>query len=316
MKIGLYISELLQDYDCVVFPGFGAFTVHAVEAKFDQNTGKLLPPSREIRFNPDIKVNDGILLNHFAQRQEIAAPKAFNEIESLYHEINYRFDHGETIRLEGLGSIKRYEGKIIFEAIPEMGKMPESFGLEPVELKVYDYVDKKPLPDKVVAKSDIPTTRNPKRKNLCWLSLIPVLVSAIFIFWFFGPGKQKEQPGKVVSETTQSVVALPQVTDTIPEPESDDISSEKETVEVQVHPQEGMFYLVGGSFKTRENAEQYFEQISKKGYEPVHLGEMGSFHVVAMAVYPSEREAINAQSKVLRQDSTSGAWVYYIPGLK
>jgi len=312
MKIGLYISELLQDYDCVVFPGFGAFTVHAVEAKFDQNTRYILPPSREIRFNQDIKMNDGILMNHFAHRHQIASPKAYKEIENHCHEINYRLDHGETIGLEGLGSIKRNEGKIIFEPYPDNKKMPEAFGLEPVELKVYDYVDKKPLPDKVVAKSDLPTTRKPKRKNLYWLSLIPVLVAAIFIFWLLRPGKQKEQPAIVVSETTQSVVTIPQVTDTI----SDVISSEKETLGVQVHPQEGMFYLVGGSFKTRENAEQYFEQISKNGYEPVHLGVMGSFHVVAMAVFPSEREAVNAQSKVFRQDSTAGAWVYYTPASK
>jgi hypothetical protein len=316
MKIGLYISELLQDYDCVVFPGLGAFIVHAVEAQFDQFNRMIYPPSREIRFNAEIKMNDGILLIHFAHKHQITSSKAYKEIENLCNEINYRLDHGETIVLEGLGNIKRNEGKIIFEAIPDIEKMPESFGLEPVELKVYDYVDKKPSPAMVVTKSDFPSGRKPKRKNLYWLSLIPVLVAAIFIFWLFRPGKQKEQPGKVLLETKQSFVAIPHVTDTIPEPESDDISSEDETLGIQFHPQEGMFYLVGGSFKTRENAEQYFEQVSKKGYEPVHLGVMGSFHVVAMAVYPSEKEAINAQSKVLRQDSTTGVWVYYIPGSK
>ena len=197
MKIGLYIAELLQDHDYVVFPGLGAFTVHKVEAQIVQSNQKLLPPSREIRFNPEIKVNDGILLNHFAQRQEITAPKAFNEIENLCNEINYNLDHGETIGLEGLGSIKRNEGKIIFEAIPDMEKMPESFGLEPVELKVYDYVDKKPLPGKVGKKSDLPTTQKPKRNNLYWLSLIPVFAAVIFIFWLLGPERQNVQPEKV-----------------------------------------------------------------------------------------------------------------------
>lgn len=316
MKIGLYISELLQDHDYVVFPGLGAFTAHTMEAKFDQSNGIILPPSLEIRFNPEIKVNDGILLNHFAHKQEITAPKASSEIENLCNEIKYRLDHGETICLEGLGNIKRKEGKIIFEATPDIEKMPESFGLEPVELKIYDYVDKKPLPGKFGTKSDLPSTRKPKRKNIYWLSLIPVLAAAIFIFWFLWPGGQKKQSERVVSEITQTDISTPEIKDSIPVPIIDDSRSDEKNLIIQVHPQEGMFYLVGGSFKTRENADQYFEHISNKGYEPVHLGVMGSFHVVAMAVYPSEREAINAQSIVLRQDSTAGAWIYYIPGSK
>jgi hypothetical protein len=313
MKIGLYISELLQDHDCVVFPGLGAFTAHAVDAQFDKSYAKLLPPSYQIRFNPEIKVNDGILLNHFAQKQEITAPKAFIEIENLCNEINYRLDHGETVGLEGLGTIKRKEGKNFFEAYPDVEKMPDAFGLEPIELKVYDTVIKRTLPESVDSKSEKTSTQTLKKRKLNWLYLMPVLAAIFFIFWFLWPEGKKEYNENVSLEINPSEAFVPAAKDSIPEANIDETQLDEEIITVQEHPQEGLFYLVGGSFKTRENAEQYFEQISKKGYEPLQLGVMGSFHVVAIAVYPSEREAVIAQNRVLRQDSTAGVWVYYIP---
>jgi hypothetical protein len=48
------------------------------------------------------------------------------------------------------------------------------------------------------------------------------LAAAIFIFWLLGPERQKVQPEKVVSEITQSVIAMPVVKDTISEPGKDD----------------------------------------------------------------------------------------------
>lgn len=316
MKIGLYILELLQDQDCVVFPGLGAFTAHAVEAKFDLNKTILKPPSREIKFNPDIKLNDGILLNYFAHRLEIAAPKANSEIENLCNEINYRLDHGETVGLEGLGIIKRKEGRIFFEAYTDVEKMPEAFGLEPIELTVYDAVSKHTLRGPVITKSEITSTQKLKKRNLKWLNLMPVLAALFLFFWLLWPDGNNEYPENVSMEITPSETFVPAEKDSISEADINETHLEEEIIAELEHPQEGLFYLVGGSFKTRENADQHFEELSKKGYEPIYLGVMGSFHVVAISVFPTEREAAIAQNKVLRQDSTAGVWVYYIPGSK
>lgn len=316
MKICLYISELLQDYDCVIFPGLGAFTASAVEAKFDLNNTILQPPSREIKFNTDIKLSDGILLNYYAHRKEISVSQANSEIENLCNEINYRLDHGETIRLESLGLLMRKEDKIIFEADPDVIKLPDAFGLKPVEVKIYDGISKSILPGARGSEIEISTKKKPKRTYSYWVFIIPGIAVLFIIFWFFRSEMLKEKPGKALIELAPQETLLPVVTDSIPVTDYNEVIQNEENASVQEHPAEGLYYLVGGSFKTRENAEQYFEQISKKGYEPVHLGIMGSFHVVAMAVYPSEREAVNAQYNILERDSTAGVWVYYIPGSK
>jgi nucleoid DNA-binding protein len=120
MKIGCHISELLDDHDFVVFPGLGAFTVREKPAQFDEKNEILNPPARQIFFNEEIKINDGVLLNHFAHAEGIPAPKAHHELTRLCEDILYRLDHGETVELESLGKLSRISGKYNFEELEDL----------------------------------------------------------------------------------------------------------------------------------------------------------------------------------------------------
>ena len=311
MKIGQYILELLDDYDYVVFPGLGAFTVKEVPASLSDGDKVLLPPSRQIGFSKDIRINDGILLNHFAHAEGLSAPKALIEIEKLCADILYRLDHGEAVDFDALGTLRREKDEYKFIPVKGSEVHPGSFGLEPVKLKTAKHSEATaPTTDEKLKVDIKPKER--KFTRLYWLFALPVIGLAVFSYWFSMQNRKEMVPERQNAQIQESIKPEPVL---VPESVAD-TTMQQVAVDIPAnevkHPQKGLYYLVGGSFKTRENAEQFFEQALKKGYEPVHLGEIGNFHVVALAVYPSEREAVNAQNTILRNDSTTGVWVYFL----
>jgi nucleoid DNA-binding protein len=321
MMIGYYITELLADNNYVVLPGIGAFTARPKTAYFDTNSQILYPPSRLIFFNPDIKINDGVLLQHIAKAQKLSAPQANKQLQQLCDDIQYRLDHGETISLEGLGKLSRIDNQYHFVSVEGAEISPEAFGLE--ALHMASLVRKPELPPetkppvKLEPSEDTDKTlpRNKKKKSrkaLYWLLLIPFIVTAVWLYW----ANVNQKPTiadkvETVPLREPEIAHLPETIDDITE--SDEEQQFAGEVDIgPLHPRHGVYYLVGGSFLTRENAEKYFEQISGRGHEPIHLGEIGSFHLVAMAVFDTEREAYIAQMNILRRDSTAGVWVYFI----
>lgn len=57
-----------------------------------------------------------------------------------------------------------------------------------------------------------------------------------------------------------------------------------------VIPHTESYYTVGGSFKSPENADKFFNLLTAKGYHPVHLGLTGNFYLVAIDSFATERK--------------------------
>lgn len=317
MRIGLFISELIDENGYVVFPGLGAFTAREKAAFINEKEGKIFPPSQEIIFNPEIKINDGVLAGYYTQIQKTTVAKAQREIEIIADEINYKLDHGEVVELEGSGNLKRQRGVTTFEAFALMDQHPQTFGLGPVKLSAYE-TSKKTAQIPVKKESETQVKTKAKRKNyVYWLWLLPLLLAGVVATWWFLKSDMKPAKTKTLPKSAYKIELMkPVPSDMASIQDSSAIQNIKAVLNNLNHPQQGVYYLVGGSFRTRENAEKYFEKVSKVGWEPVHLGEIGKYHLVALAVYPTQREAVNAQYRVLRIDSTAGAWVYSVPAEK
>ena len=119
----------------------------------------------------------------------------------------------------------------------------------------------------------------------------------------------KDTPPVVEKNTQQE----PQITDSIPTDttsDSADTVMEEQIMDSFEKENEGpVFYLVGGSFSVKENADKYFNRIKKLGYQPVHLGKQGNLYVVAVEKYYSLADAENAQREFLAREPKSGVWI-------
>ena len=91
-SVAHYISELLFLHDCVIVPEFGGFVGNRQSAKLNKTTGALTPPSKQILFNTNLKTNDGLLISHIANQEEIAQDIAKQNVTLFSNESNVKLN--------------------------------------------------------------------------------------------------------------------------------------------------------------------------------------------------------------------------------
>lgn len=75
-----HIEVLLLENDCVIVPGLGGFIAHYRPATCRAD-GQFLPPMRSIGFNPQLVMNDGLLVQSYMQIYNTDFPDATRKIE-------------------------------------------------------------------------------------------------------------------------------------------------------------------------------------------------------------------------------------------
>ena len=65
IELAQHIEVLLLENDCVIVPGFVGFTAHYAPAMRVAEENLFLPPTRTIGFNPQLTLNDGVLVQSY-----------------------------------------------------------------------------------------------------------------------------------------------------------------------------------------------------------------------------------------------------------
>ncbi|WP_147372103.1 HU domain-containing protein [Mariniphaga sediminis] len=135
MNLGKYIQTLLLEHETVIVPGLGAFISKYKPAEPDEESGEMLPPSKEILFDPKIQNNDGLLTGQVAEQEEVSNYEALKRIKETCEDIIFRLDKGERVTLEGAGVLFYDESREIrFESSGEENLLLDAFGLEATSL--------------------------------------------------------------------------------------------------------------------------------------------------------------------------------------
>ncbi len=102
---------------------------------------------------------------------------------------------------------------------------------------------------------------------------------------------------------TQSVsVATAQV-------KEEPVAEYKEIVKTPVVAEQFSYYLIGGSFKSEENANKYIEQLKALGYNGKNLGIFRGLHRVAIKGFSNMEDAKNELNLIRRQNTRTDAWI-------
>lgn len=139
IEIDKHIEILLLDNECVIIPGFGGFTSHYVSARYDDRDNMFLPPIRIVGFNPQLRINDSLLVQSYVECYDISYPEALKKIEAEVDKLKsilnlkgeYSFSDIGTIILNNDGN---------YQFIPcESGLLtPELYGLSAYEIKTQE----------------------------------------------------------------------------------------------------------------------------------------------------------------------------------
>lgn len=151
IELAQHIETLLLENDCVIVPGFGGFVAHYTPATHIAEENIFLPPNRTIGFNPQLKLNDGILVQSYMSVYDTSFSDATRIVEKEVNEfIGLLHEEGKA-HLENIGEI-HYNIHGNYEFIPYDFKIttPSLYGLDSFEiheLSVLQQTEKTLVPD-------------------------------------------------------------------------------------------------------------------------------------------------------------------------
>lgn len=136
LDIGPRISELLHHYDCVIVPALGGFVTEYRSARIDRLLNIIHPPSKDLRFNAQLKKNDGLLANALSTANEMSHEEANTLIKQQVEEYFTRLEEGKSVHFEKVGVLYLDSHKNIqFSPDSSVNYLMDSFRLKKVYAK-------------------------------------------------------------------------------------------------------------------------------------------------------------------------------------
>jgi len=284
-----YIKQLTEKEQRIIVPGLGAFQV---------------VPEGGMMFNQYLNFDDGMLTNFVAEQDGISQDEASKRVHDYSRDQKQRLDNGETVVIEGIGTLKSIDGKYEFsenaEEVSERINIIDNMVEEPVEEKKQETVKETVTKTEEVKTSTTTSTyvyeEDNSRRNLIIILLIVLLfligvVLCLFVFnkdncvynFFFGEEEKVEKVEKVVK----------------PEPK---VTEEKDTVVVEPMKKiasERRYNIIVGTYNSESAAANRVKQLKAKGFDNATVGTFRNNYVAIIDSYDRLPEAEARQEYIV-----------------
>ena len=185
IELAQHIETLLLENDCVIVPGFGGFVAHYSPATRVKEENIFLPPTRTIGFNPQLKLNDGVLVQSYMSAYDTSFADASRIVEKEVNELIGLLHEEGKAHLDNIGEI-HYNIYGNYEFVPYDYKIttPSLYGLDSFEIHELSALQQK---KKVL----IPTYPEKEKKtfeisiNRAYLRNAAAMIAAIVLFFAF-----------------------------------------------------------------------------------------------------------------------------------
>lgn len=338
-----HIRTLLIDNDCVIIPGLGGFIAYQTPAIWMEKEKIFMPPTRMIGFNPQLKINDGLLAQSYQTiggfNFQSASERLQNDVDKLISNLHAQ---GEVI-LEGIGRL-RLDIHNTIKFIPSEAQMQTSalFGLPTLPLQKLNA--HRPASEKQIPMHPhIPTESNQPRTfkmriNTTFLSNA-VAVAAILILFFalsiplentevikgnyaqllptdiFGQMGQQSlaitplavQEARPVKNTPAPKAHEPEV-QPIPAPQPTPKVTKPAQPAVRPQPTK-TYHIIVASVGTSQDAKNMASNLLKKGYAHAKAIIGDGKMRVCIDSYATEAEAYRALGKLRQNETYKNAWI-------
>ena len=318
-KLVQNISRLIAQHNCVIMPGIGAFLAHRVPAYYSAADKVFMPPHRELGFNPQVTVDDALLLSEYMNDGLLSYEEASRCLKSDIDSLRSRLADNGVVCFGELGTFEMdIEGKISFTPNENCIDDPQNYGFEPLLI----------APLKELKKKDIVI----KRKSISkYVSAIAAAIIIIFVLAPFGnsiydDSKMMSVAGftpvenaskAVVAPAVETICEIAPVEETVTEhifTESTEpvatATSIPETPEVEIVVPENskQYSIIVASTPNPKNAQLAITELSRKMQADYKVVEGDRRFRIAIESYNSEEEANIALERI--QSTFSDAWVY------
>lgn len=326
MKIDISsaITELLYEHKSVVLPGLGAFTSSYKSATIDYVQGSVVPPSKDLDFNSNLMMNDGILVNFVQKKYDISVEQAEKAIETFVKEIKDTLDKKEMVVFPQVGKIYRdYEGTIKFLA-EKTNFNADAHGLP--EISFFPILRERKTKEKsaVAAQTRVKESKgrneNSDSKLPAWMKiLLPILgilsiVVLSFSIYYLSKGDDlKSNDTPIASEERVNQKPSDPNFEDDPEDAIDFADDENEDLDDRpidseaptIGPNQKEAFIVVHSFGNKSNVEKFMKQLISDGFQPKSLKDGKLTRVGIIKLYETEEELKEAVSDLKKLYNTT-----------
>lgn len=190
-----HIESLLLDNDCVILPQFGGFVTNHVPARWIEEENLYLPPYRTIGFNPQLKINDGLLVQSYMLTHDATFPEATRLVEAAIDSLSEELYKEGLVKLHGIGTLRRtIIGEYQFDSTEDGVITPAFYGLGSVGIKPLALFEKEQEAQTIAdvvrtEEENSPVIENKNRTITIkirheWITNAVAVAAAIFLFFF------------------------------------------------------------------------------------------------------------------------------------
>lgn len=190
IELAQHIEALLLENDCVIVPGLGGFVAHYAPATRVEEENIFLPPTRIIGFNPQLKMNDGLLVQSYMSVYGTNFSDATKIVEREVDELIAALHEEGKVDLPNVGEV-RYTIYNTFDFAPYDNKIttPYLYGLDAFEMQELSALEK-PQAEKDTFSLVTATTPKEKRTfavrfNRAYLTNAAAVAAVIILSFFF-----------------------------------------------------------------------------------------------------------------------------------
>lgn len=347
-KIDQHIEYLLLNHSCVIVPGFGGFVVHNVPARFDKSDGMMLPPCTTVGFNPQLVLNDSLLIQSFVEAYDMSYPEAQREVERETEELRGLIADNGKFEIHSVGILAlNSDGNYEFEPCEAGILVPRFYGLSGIETQdeaafICSNKEKaSTLPiigenaieqeasiaDEEEDGETISIRRSTLRRLAVACTALLLILSLPFIttggnpqkmlsaidLSFFNSLMPKSEVKTVEIPSKKEIYHAPEKKVVTEKPvvkqEAKQEAEPKPAPEVKAEPATQAYTIVLAAQVSKVNADYFVNDLTRKGMSDVRVIGEGKSRKVVMGTFKTEEEAQQGRRSIASSPEFASAWV-------
>ena len=313
------LPGMFLDYDCVIIPGLGGFVCNGRSAWYDEENEEMVPPSKDVIFNPNLIHNDGLLAQEIMRARDLSYSEAMKHVEDEASFMVRQLMEGKPLEIARVGRLyPGDDGVTRFLPDSELVRVLRSFGHARIPLsKLVEKKEKKVIPihtplvvkiARAAAVIALPIVLggawilSDSSNTSTLLSVLPTFDTEAIVSTFmpsegstlFNTSNEEISEGIEIEYATEEVDLLL----------SENKEEEEETLATQIN-----FLIIGGAFSIEENALNLAETLKREGFTPTHhYQNHNNLNLVALGEFESESSAREAL-KEARKKGRTASWL-------
>ena len=328
IELSKHIEILLLKHNCVIVPQLGGFIAQDVPARYIPEENLFLPPHRTVGFNPQLTLNDGLLVQSYMQAYDTYYPETLLLIEQAVSNLNAELQQQGEYNLNGIGKLTLNVDGVYNFTPNEAGILsPDLYGLDAVSVKLNNTSNQEEQNEE--EKDNARFTSNTKNYtfsiNREFANYVAAAVVAIFFYFVWATpitdnsNITPQQASLLFPHTVQHVQkAIPEFVpienDSLANYNTNGpITNSSNTVKEEIQPIDSKDYsIVLVSCIPMKNAEAFVQELKEEGIEDVSILTKRNMIRVVYGAYSSEANAYLDLVKLRKQHPIFGdAWILH-----